>query len=107
MLKELGRRQAKRDGEAKAKEVTDAAAAQLTPIQRRRVRSRVEVDTDRTSSDYLRFLPTPLAICSLPYQALPEDVTRYERRQGRMTLVVNSGELLAPNGEWTPHTHVH
>lgn len=102
MLKELGRRQAKRDREARAKEATDAAVAQLTPIQRRRAKTRVEVDSDRTSSDYLRFLPTPLAICSLPYRALPDDVTRYERRQGRMTLVVNSGELLAPNGEWTP-----
>lgn len=52
MLKELGRRQAKRDREAKAKEVTDAAAAQLTPIQRRRARKPLkEQFGERTARD--------------------------------------------------------
>ncbi len=98
MQKELGRRQAKRDREAKA-----ARAIEKLPVGiRRRTRARIQVESEKPSADYLRFLPTPLAICSLPYRALPSDVTRYERRQGKMSLVVSSGTLMAPNGEWTP-----
>jgi len=98
MKREMERRQAKRDREAKA-----AQAVEKLPVgKRRRVRARVQVESEKPSADYLRFLPTPLAICSLPYRALPTEVTHYERRQGKMSLVVSSGSLMAPNGEWTP-----
>jgi hypothetical protein len=41
-----------------------------------------------------------LAICALPYQRLADDVRRFERRQGRMSLVIEAGELQSPDGQW-------
>ena len=47
-------------------------------------------------------MPTPLAVCGLPYKALPDDRREFERVQGRMSVTVTAGKLRAPDGKWVP-----
>mgnify|MGYP000908402558 CR=1 FL=1 len=39
-------------------------------------------------------------MCSLPYTQQPIEVREYERRHGRMSLVVEAGKLQGPDGKW-------
>lgn len=51
--------------------------------------------------DNVRHIPSPLAICALPYQPLPIATREWERTQGQMKLKVIAGELMDPNnGNW-------
>jgi hypothetical protein len=59
--------QEKRD-KARAEEAARAdALAALPREQRRRAIFREVIETAQASPDNLRFMPTPLAICGLPY----------------------------------------
>ncbi|MEQ1718841.1 MAG: replication protein RepA [Hyphomicrobium sp.] len=49
--------------------------------------------------DDLRHIHSVLAICGLPYARQPDTVRRFERQQGRMSLVVHAGELKGPDGK--------
>lgn len=49
--------------------------------------------------DDLRHIHSVLAICGLPYARQPDGVRRFERKQGRMSLVVHAGELKGPDGK--------
>jgi len=69
---------------------------------RRRSMVRNDFDTLPPTNDDLRHIHSVLAICGLPYVRQPIDVRRFERRQGRMSLVVEAGELQSPTGEWQP-----
>lgn len=70
----------------------------LPPGARRRqlARAKLEEQPDR---DALRHIHSVLAICALPLTRQSLDIRRYERRQGRMSLVVHAGELKSPQGE--------
>lgn len=91
--------QQKRDAEREAAEKRAAALAAMPREKRRRDVAREVIQSDATiTPDNLRFMPTPLAICGLPYKPLPPDVLEFERSQGRMAVTVTAGKLRAPDG---------
>lgn len=69
---------------------------------RRRAIVRQSFDDAMPTAEDLRHIHSVLAICSLPYSRQAPDVRRFERRQGRMSLVLEAGELQSPQGEWVP-----
>lgn len=91
MVRELARRQAARDAEA-------ARIAALSRDERRRDQIRQSVEATPANLSELRFMHSVLAICGLPYRRLPATVTEYERKQGRMALIVEAGKLRSPDG---------
>lgn len=67
---------------------------------RRRQAVRRRLEASPLDTEDLRHIHSVLAICGLPYTRQPLDVREYERRQGRMSLVVEAGKLRNPeNGE--------
>ena len=91
MQRTLARTQASRDAERLRR-------ANLTAIERRRDDARKQMDASPAIADNLRHIHSVLAICSLPYTRQPDSVRRYERKQGRMSLIVHAGELKNPDG---------
>lgn len=91
--------QKRRDEERARAEARKAALAAMPREQRRRAIVREVIETETLSPDNLRYMPTPLAICGLPYKALPEGQLEYERSQGRMAVTVTAGKLRAPDGQ--------
>ena len=98
MARMLEHSQKKRDEEAAKKAAKEEELSKLPPSKRRRAVIREVIESEGASPDNLRFMPTPLAICGLPYRALPNDVRQFERRQGRMAVYVEAGGLRAPDG---------
>lgn len=91
--------QTKRDDERAAAEAKAAKLAAMPREQRRRAIIREVIENDGPSPDNLRYMPTPLAICGLPYKALPAGETEFERKQGRMAVTVTAGKLRSPDGQ--------
>jgi hypothetical protein len=79
----------------------DKLAAMPRDTRRRTLVKQSFEETLPTAED-LRHIHSVLAICSLPYSRQAPDVRRFERRQGRMSLVVEAGELQSPDGTWVP-----
>lgn len=92
--------QQKRDAERQAAEARKAELAALPREQRRRAIIREVIETQGPSPESLLYMPTPLAVCGLPYKALPPEQREFERTQGRMAVTVMAGKLRAPNGKW-------
>ena len=69
------------------------ALAALGRDKRRRLAARHMIESEPLSRDDLRHIHSVLAICGLPYRRLPESQREYERKQGRMALVVEAGKL--------------
>jgi Plasmid encoded RepA protein len=69
---------------------------------RRRALVRQSFEEVLPTAEDLRHIHSVLAICSLPYSRQAPDVRRFERRQGRMSLVLEAGELQSPDGAWVP-----
>jgi hypothetical protein len=69
---------------------------------RRRALVRQSFDELLPTAEDLRHIHSVLAICSLPYSRQAPEVRRFERRQGRMSLVLEAGELQSPDGTWVP-----
>lgn len=90
--------QRKRDEQRAADEAKAAKLAAMPREKRRRAIFREVIENEGPSPDNLRFMPTPLAICGLPYKALPEGEIEFERTQGRMAVTVTAGKLRAPDG---------
>lgn len=90
--------QRKRDEQRAAEEAKAAKLAAMPREKRRRTVFREVIENEGPSPDNLRFMPTPLAICGLPYKALPEGEIEFERTQGRMAVTVTAGKLRAPDG---------
>ena len=63
---------------------------------RRRAIVRQTLDNAPFDKDDLRHIHSVLAICGLPYTRQPIEIREYERRQGRMSLVVEAGKLRNP-----------
>lgn len=81
-----------------AKEARQTELDLMTPMQRRRSIVREVIETDGPSPANLRYMHSSLAICGLPYKRLPEGEYEFERKQGRMAVVVEAGKLRAPDG---------
>ncbi len=92
-------RQEKRDAERAVERDKAAKLAALPREKRRRAIFREVIENDGPSPDNLRYMPTPLAICGLPYKALPDGENEFERKQGRMAVTVTAGKLRAPDGQ--------
>lgn len=99
MAQSLIRQQLTRDQDAAAAQARSQALAAMPRDQRRRAIIREVIENEGASPDQLRFMPTPLAICGLPYRRLPGDVDEFIREQGRMRVVVTPGKLTDPNGK--------
>jgi hypothetical protein len=74
-----------------------AELAKMPREQRRRAIIREVIETEGPAPDNLRFMPTSLAICGLPYKALKGE-TEFSREQGRMRVTVTAGKLTSPDG---------
>ena len=90
--------QQRRDAERKMQEDRAADLAAMTPMQRRRTMIREVIETEGPSPDNLRFIHSALAICGLPYRRPAVDVREFERKQGRMSVLVEAGKLRTPDG---------
>ena len=64
--------------------------------ERRRAIVRTTLENSPLDKDDLRHIHSVLAICGLPYTRQPIEVREFERRQGRMSLVVEAGKLRNP-----------
>jgi len=84
---ELARKQASRD-----------ELAILPRDARRREQVRRNLEETPTDTEDLRHIHSVLAMCGLPYSRQPLGVREYERKQGRMSLVVEAGKLRDPDG---------
>ncbi len=91
--------QQSRDAQRAADEAKAANLAAMPREKRRRSVIREVIENEGPSPDNLRYMPTPLAICGLPYKALPAGEIEFERRQGRMAVTVTAGKLRAPDGQ--------
>ena len=91
-------RQRERDADRVAKAEKAMRLAAMPREKRRRTIMREVIENEAVSPDNLRYMPTPLAICGLPYKALPRDQIEFERSQGRMAVTVTAGKLRAPDG---------
>ena len=75
----------------------------LSRDARRREEVRRKLEETALDTDDLRHIHSVLAMCGLPYTRQPLEVREYERKQGRMSLVVEAGKLRNPEtGERTP-----
>lgn len=92
MARRLAETQANRDRER-------AYVETLSAGERRRYFAQREIEQAGPDPQHLRHIHSVLAICGLPYKRQPLEVREYERRQGRMSLVVEAGKLLSPTGE--------
>lgn len=92
------RMQEERDQEAAKAATRRAELAAMPREERRRAIAREVIELEGPSPDNLRYMPTPLAICGLPYKALPPEQTEFERTQGRMAVTVTAGKLRSPDG---------
>lgn len=75
--------------------------ALLPRVQRKRAAARDTLATmEGIDRDNLTHIHSVLALCGLPYKKQPLEVREYERRQGRMSLVVEAGKLMTSTGQW-------
>lgn len=98
MVSSLIHTQSKRDAERAAEAAREAKLAAMPREKRRRFEAFEVIESEGPSPENLRYMPTPLAICGLPYKALPEDKLEFERAQGRMAVTITAGKLRAPDG---------
>jgi hypothetical protein len=91
--------QQKRNEQRAADQAKAERLAAMPREKRRRAVIREVIENDGPSPDNLRYMPTPLAICGLPYKALPKGEYEFERSQGRMAVTVTAGKLRAPDGQ--------
>jgi hypothetical protein len=78
-------------------------AAELAAMSRdaaRRAQSHDLLQTTGEDPQNLRHIHSVLALCGLPYTRQPIEEREYRSKQGRMRLIVNAGELMAPDGEF-------
>lgn len=96
----LEKTQAKRDAERADETGKIKVLSTLTPVARRLAVLRDELSTDDfLNKDNLRYLPSALAICGLPYRRLEMSTEPYVRKQGQMSIVVQAGHLMSPKGD--------
>lgn len=74
----------------------------LTRDKRRRAQTQYSLQQGAAADrDNLRHIHSVLAICALPYTAQPLSVREWQKKQGRMSLMITAGKLVSPeNGDW-------
>lgn len=82
--------------ELSQKQASRNKLASLSRDARRRELVRRKLEDTPTDADDLRHIHSVLAMCGLPYSRQPLSVREYERKQGRMSLVVEAGKLRNP-----------
>jgi hypothetical protein len=102
MARVLVGEQAERDAASAKAQARRAELDAMPREQRRRSIVREVFENSPPTPADVRHIHSVLAVCGLPYERQPLDVRRYERRQGKMSLVLTAGELMTPNGEWQP-----
>lgn len=90
MVRVLADTQARRDAER-------ARLVAMPRNQRQRAETASQLAAATPQLQDLRHIHSVLAICGLPYKRAPLEQRKYERRQGQMKLVVEAGELTAPD----------
>lgn len=98
IARSLERQQKTRDEEAAKASARQLELAGMTPMEKRRSVVREVIENDGPAPQHLRYIHSSLAICGLPYRQLPEGEYEFERKQGRMGVVVTAGKLRAPDG---------
>lgn len=100
MARHLVHTQQERD---KAEVTANARKAELAAMPREKRRRAIVREVFENSPPNpldIRHLHTVFAICGLPYERLPDHERRFERGQGQMSLLIEAGELMTPNGKW-------
>lgn len=73
----------------------------LPPTARRRATTRDLLEGEGANNrDHLRHIHSVLAVCGLPYKQQPITVREWHQKQGKMSLMVNAGKLVGPDGNW-------
>lgn len=98
-LRILATNQERRDRQRAQAERRQAELDAMPREQRRRAVFREVIEGDGPAPEHLRYMPTPLAICGLPYKRLDAFQSEYIREQGKMRVVVTPGHLTDPNGK--------
>lgn len=88
--------------ERDAKAAQAAARKAMKPLARRREIVREVIENEPVTTDSLKYIHSVLALCGLPYRKLPAGERSFERKNGRMALVVHAGELRSATGERLP-----
>lgn len=88
--------------ERDAKAAKAAARKAMKPLARRREIVREVIENEPSSPDNLKYIHSVLALCGLPYRKLANGERSFERKNGRMALVVHAGELRSGTGERLP-----
>lgn len=90
--------QVKRNTDRAAADEKGRALAAMSRVGRRRavIKEVIESEVMPTKAN-LGFLPSPLAICSLPHNRI--EAAEFVRRQGNMQIVVGAGHLSSPDGQ--------
>lgn len=96
MAKSLESQQAKRDKDAEVAAARRLELSGMTPMEKRRSVVREVIENDGPSPQNLRYIHSSLAICGLPYKRLPDGVHEFERKQGRMAVLVEAGTVRSP-----------
>ena len=96
--------QERRDAERAEQAAKDAHRALLPREKRRRFDAYETIESEGPSPENLRYMPTPLAICGLPYKAPAPGQFEFERTQGRMAVTVTAGKLRSPDGRRVQQT---
>jgi len=95
--------QEERDREEAAAAARRAQLKAMPREQRRRAIVREVIENEGPAPEHLRYMPTPLAICGLPYRRLGSE-KEYIREQGKMRVVVTPGYLTDPKGKRVQQT---
>lgn len=75
--------------------------AALPRDQRRRATTRHLIEELKGGDrENLGHLHSVLAICSMPYSRQPIHIRDWERKQGKMSLMLTAGQLMTPDGTW-------
>lgn len=98
MERQLSKQQEERNRAKAEDEERERERAQMTIMERRRSAVRYVLENEANSPANLQYMHSSLAICGLPFRRPAEGVTEFERKQGRMSVVVEAGKVRAPDG---------
>lgn len=72
------------------------AFARLSPVERRRLEARKQLETEKFEDEDRHHIHSVLALCGLPYREPRADAREFVRECGRASLVVQAGYLKDP-----------
>jgi len=92
--------QERRDAERAREGAMIEAGSRLPHVARRRAAVRAVFENAAPTPRDMRHIHSVLAVCGLPYDRRPATERVHERRQGQMSLRVEAGSLMRPDGTW-------